>query len=58
MIKKFAYFIGLFISLIGAGCSLGWAIHLKEWGMLVGVIALIIAAVPTVKQWIQKLISE
>lgn len=56
--KKILYFLGSFAVLVGSGCSLGWAIKLKEWGMLVGVIALIIAAVPTVKRWIQKLISE
>lgn len=56
--KKFSYFFGAFLALIGAGCTIGWSLHLHEWGMFIGALVLIYAAYPTVKSWVEKLLAD
>ncbi len=50
--KKIGYFLALFLTIIGAGCALGWTLHLHEWVAAAGVILLIAMAIPT---WIAHL---
>lgn len=56
-LKKFAIFFGLALFLVGAGCSIGWMIHLKEWVALAGVLVTIGFAVPTVISLVKKLVA-
>jgi len=55
--KKCGYFLALFLTLVGAGCALGWTIYLKEWVAVAGVVLLIAMAVPTWIEHLKKLIS-
>lgn len=56
-LKKIAIFFGLFLFIIGAGCSVGWMIYLKEWVALAGSMVTIGFAIPTVIALVKKLIA-
>ena len=56
-LKKIAIFFGLFLFLVGAGCSIGWMIYLKEWVALAGSLVTIGFAIPTVIALVKKLIA-
>lgn len=46
-LKKITIFFGLFLFIIGAGCSVGWMIYLKEWVALAGSLVTVGFAIPT-----------
>lgn len=55
--KKALYFFGAFLAIVGGLGSLGYLLAAKEWVIAAGVVLVCIAAVPTIKKWIDYLIN-
>lgn len=53
--KKFLYFFGSFLAVIGGISAIGMALAAKEFVIAGGAIVLAVAAFPTVKGWVKKL---
>ena len=58
MAKKFLYFFGSFLAVVGGLGAFGYAIYLKEWVIAIGVAVVCFAAFPTVKGWVKNLLNE
>ena len=56
-LKKLLYLFGSFLSLIGGISAIGMALAAHEWVIAVGSLCVCGAAVPTVANWIKKLIA-
>ena len=56
-LKKLLYFFVSFLSLIGGISAIGMALAAHEWVIAVGAFCVCGAAVPTVANWIKKLIA-
>lgn len=56
--KKFLYFFGSFLAMIGGIGSFGYLVWKKEWVIAMGVLVVCFAAYPTIKEWVMKLIHE
>ena len=56
-LKKLSYFLGSFLSIVGGVSAIGIALASHEWVTAVGSLCVCGAAVPTVANWVKKLIS-
>lgn len=56
--KKFGYFLGSFLAVVGGIGALGIALAAKEYVIAVGTLCVCVAAFPTVKNWVSKLLHE
>lgn len=54
---KAAIFFGVFMFIIGVGCSLGWIINAKEWFAMVCDFVVIGFAIPTFVKLFKMLLS-
>lgn len=55
--KKILCFFGSFLAVIGGIGSFAYLAWKKEWVIAAGVVLVCIAAVPTIKKWIDYLIN-
>lgn len=56
-LKKLLYFFVSFLSLIGGISAIGMALAAHEWVIAVGAFCVCVAAIPTVANWVKKLIT-
>ena len=56
-LKKLLYLFGSFLSVIGGISAIGMALTAHEWVIAVGSLCVCGAAVPTVVNWIKKLLA-
>ncbi len=56
-LKKLLYLFGSFLSVIGGISAIGMALLAHEWVIAVGSLCVCGAAVPTVVNWIKKLLA-
>lgn len=56
-LKKLLYLFGSFLSLIGGISAIGMALAAHEWVIAVGAFCVCGAAIPTVANWVKKLIT-
>ena len=56
-LKKLLYLFVSFLSLIGGISAIGMALAVHEWVIAVGAFCVCGAAVPTVANWVKKLIE-
>ena len=56
-LKKLPYFLGSFLSIVGGVSAIGMALAAHEWVITFGSICVCCAAIPTVANWIKKLIE-
>ena len=56
-LKKLLYFFVSFLSLIGGISAIGMAFAAHEWVIAVGAFCVCGAAIPTVANWVKKLIE-
>ena len=56
-LKKLPYFLGSFLSIVGGVSAIGMALAAHEWVIAVGSLCVCGAAVPTVANWVRKLIA-
>ena len=56
-LKKLLYLFGSFLSVIGGISAIGMALVAHEWIIAVGSLCVCGAAVPTVVNWIKKLLA-
>lgn len=56
-LKKLLYFFVSFLSLIGGISAIGMALAAHEWVIAAGAFCVCGAAVPTVANWVKKLIE-
>ena len=56
VLKKLLYLFGSFLSIIGGISAIGMALAAHEWVIAVGSLCVCGAAIPTIANWIKKLI--
>ena len=56
-LKKLLYFFVSFLSVIGGISAIGMALVAHEWVIAIGSFCVCVAAVPTVANWVKKLIE-
>ena len=56
-LKKLLYLFGSFLSIIGGISAIGMALAAHKWVIAVGSLCVCGAAVPTVVNWIKKLLA-
>ena len=57
VLKKLPYFLGSFLTIIGGVSAIGMALAAHEWAIAIGSLCVCGAAVPTVVNWVKKLIA-
>ena len=57
VLKKLPYFLGSFLSIVGGVSAIGMALAAHEWVIAVSSLCVCGAAVPTVVNWVKKLIA-
>lgn len=56
--KKVMYFFAIFFAMVGGVGSVGYLVWLKEWVVALGALIVCIAAFPTIKGWMHKMMYE
>ena len=56
VLKKLLYLFGSFLSIIGGISAIGMALAAHEWVIAVGSLCVCGAAIPTIANWIKKLL--
>ena len=57
VLKKLPYFLGSFLSIVGGISAIVVSLVDHEWVIAIGSLCVCVAAVPTVAEWVKKLIS-
>ena len=57
VLKKLLYFLGSFLSIVGGISAIGMSLVAHEWVIAIGSLCVCVAAVPTVAEWVKKLIA-
>ena len=57
-VKKILYFFLSFLWVVGAICSLGYILWMKEWVIAIGLVIVIVPSVPKIKEWIKFILSN
>ena len=57
VLKKLLYFLGSFLSIVGGISAIGMSLVVHEWVIAISSLCVCVAAVPTVAEWVKKLIA-
>ena len=57
VLKKLPYFLGSLLSIVGGISAIGMSLVVHEWAIAIGSLCVCGAAVPTVVEWVKKLIA-
>ena len=57
VLKKLLYFLGSFLSIVGGISAIGMSLVAHEWVIAISSLCVCVAAVPTVAEWVKKLIA-
>ena len=57
VLKKLLYFLGSFLSIVGGISAIGMSLAVHEWVIAISSLCVCVAAVPTVAEWVKKLIA-